>query len=402
MKLSQMIESKYSCVLVGAYQFPAGDASSNRLLSLAKTFQAAGYEPLILNDARGSTLDNSRGECVATYEGIDYLCIAPRRNDRISRLLHRLSRPVRSRRIIGRATHGAAAPPWVSIASGLYTLGMHVAIRFFTGTTLLADVVERHDARQFSRGRLDPYFIRHRFTSFICGVLATKVIVISSTLEKRYARRKSTLVLPPAIDVTKFGVHQTDSGPDRKLRILYMGRPYSKDIFGPMLRGLLEIGPEAADLMSVIVAGVGRRELIECEDVGIELYKSMAGILDVIGLVSHSRILEILQDVDFTFLLRPNAGYARSGFPSKVPESLAAGCPVITNFTSDLGAYLTDGSDSLISTSVGIDDVSTVLRRALSLSPVELQRMSENARATAAQKLDYRNWAQSLALFLQK
>jgi len=85
-----------------------------------------------------------------------------------------------------------------------------------------------------------------------------------------------------------------------------------------------------------------------------------------------------------------------------VPESLAAGCPVITNFTSDLGLYLTDGSDALISKSVEVNDVSSVIRKALSLTTVELQRMSENARATAAQSFDYRNWAPSLASFLQQ
>jgi len=269
-----MIESKYSCVLVGAYQYPAGDASSNRLLSLAKTFQAAGYEPLILNDASGAALDDSKGECIATYEGVDYVCVAPRRTHRIGRLFHRLSRPIRLRRIIGRATHDADPSAWVSIASGLYTLGMHFALTLSTGNALLADIVERHDARQFSRGRLDPYFIRHRLTSLICGIFATKVIVISSALQKLYGGRKSTLVLPPAVDVTKFKAHRTDRSPGRKLRILYMGRPYSKDLFGPMLHALLDIGPKAADSMTIIVAGIDRRELIQCDDVGMELSAS--------------------------------------------------------------------------------------------------------------------------------
>jgi glycosyltransferase involved in cell wall biosynthesis len=104
---------------------------------------------------------------------------------------------------------------------------------------------------------------------------------------------------------------------------------------------------------------------------------------------------------DFTFLLRPDRGYAAAGFPSKVPESLAAGCPVIVNLTSDLGFFLKDGTDSLICDGADIDDVLRALSRALKLNRAELQQMSIEAAATAARYFDYEVWAGPLDTYLR-
>jgi glycosyltransferase involved in cell wall biosynthesis len=51
---------------------------------------------------------------------------------------------------------------------------------------------------------------------------------------------------------------------------------------------------------------------------------------------------------DFMLVFRPNLRFSNAGFPSKIPESLSLGTPIICNVFSDIKLYLTDGKDSFI------------------------------------------------------
>ncbi len=347
------VASGYDCLLVGAFSFPHGDAAANRLLSLAKTLRAAGHRPLVVNDGPSPDESTAPGR-LTSCGGVDYICLPQADGGRLVRATRRSTRPLR----IAAAVRGAGVRRgrlrWVCVPSGLYTIAMHAALRRLLGGRMLVDVVERHDVSQFARGWRDPYLLRHRYTSWLAARLPDKLLVISDELQDRFGGGVDTLVLPPAVDVDEYVPHLPRE-PQGSLRLLYAGSPGRKDLLAEILQAL-----------DRLPAGEHRH----------------------------------LAEADFALLVRPTAGYAKAGFPSKVPESLAAGCPLILNYTSDLRRYLDDGKQVLVCRGSTADDIAEALHRALALSDVEWNAMSIAARETARNRFDYRVWAGPLAEFL--
>jgi glycosyltransferase involved in cell wall biosynthesis len=134
-----------------------------------------------------------------------------------------------------------------------------------------------------------------------------------------------------------------------------------------------------------------------------------AGLLDQLGdtvnplgRVPRSQVLEALQEAHFTVLLRPDRRYSNAGFPSKVPESLAAGVPILLNLTSDLREYLGDGTAALLVDDSSPMEVTRAIRRALQLTPEELSDFRRCARAKAEKYFDYRVYVDSFKAYLEQ
>jgi glycosyltransferase involved in cell wall biosynthesis len=378
----------YDFFVIGAFKYPQGDASAQRLLTLAQASAAAGMRPLVINDGNTHTPRTYRPGTIANARGVDYVCFASAHGGRVRRLAHRASRPMRLARTI-RRLRSQEATIWTVVASGLCTPGVLLVLRLILRSTVIADVVERHDAAQFAQGRRAPYFVRHRFTSWLCGAAADRVIVISSKLARHYARMNpAPLLIPALVDVSEY--HRTDQAMvGSGLTLLYMGNPTGKDSLGIVLDALAELPPSAQARLRFVIAGCDRSELGASPDVGQERLDRLGNMVEAHGFMPRPQLLRLLQEADFTVLIRPTGGYADAGFPTKVPESLAAGCPVLGNLTSDLGDYLVDGHNAVIcEPAPGSRDVSTstvreAVLRTLALTDEERLRMREDARASA-------------------
>ena len=98
-----------------------------------------------------------------------------------------------------------------------------------------------------------------------------------------------------------------------------------------------------------------------------------------------------MKKAHFSILLRPaEQRYAKAGFPTKVPESLSVGTPVICNFSSDLGDFLSDGINCIEVKNCNEEDMSEAVARILKLNESALKELSVNARKLAVEKFDYR------------
>jgi glycosyltransferase involved in cell wall biosynthesis len=64
--------------------------------------------------------------------------------------------------------------------------------------------------------------------------------------------------------------------------------------------------------------------------------------------VPHAKVGEILAASDLLVLARPTSRQAQGGFPTKLAEYLAAGRPVLTTVTGDIGRYLRHNVDAYL------------------------------------------------------
>ncbi len=184
--------------------------------------------------------------------------------------------------------------------------------------------------------------------------------------------------------------------------LLYAGLPGRKDLLREILVALASLAPDERARIEFRLLGPTKQELIKLLGRSASLLNVLAHTVKPMGRVPRHEVLDELQKAHFTVLLRPDKRYANAGFPSKVPESLAAGAPVLLNLTSDLGEYLDDGTAALPVHGCSAVEVAKAIRRALQLGPAELHEFRRCARAKAEQYFDYRLYLDSFETYLEQ
>jgi len=176
---------------------------------------------------------------------------------------------------------------------------------------------------------------------------------------------------------------------------------------GVVLDAVASLDPSERAAVHLTIAGADEAALAANPDVGPERMAIAGTNVSALGYVGRPEVLKLLANADFSVLIRPNAGYAASGFPSKVPESLAAGCPVLCNLTTDLAEYLVDGENALVcptdadGTGVTVESLTMTLRRAIGLHPEAKDTMARSARKSA-DALSTLAWGPVLASWLEE
>lgn len=98
--------------------------------------------------------------------------------------------------------------------------------------------------------------------------------------------------------------------------------------------------------------------------------------------VPHAKVRAILATADLLVLARPMSRQAQGGFPTKLAEYLAAGRPVLTTITGDIGRYLRHGIDAYLVAPGDAEAFAQAMRYALS-NRSKLRTVGQAARATA-------------------
>jgi glycosyltransferase involved in cell wall biosynthesis len=384
---------------LAAYRFPHGDAISNRLLQLVRSATPPGGVAVVVNDWPE---DGSRPPATPGLPPGVRLITLPRRRvggGVLGRWLHRGLRPVRVLAALRDAGIRPGELAGVYLPLGLWNLGTWAVLRAAVRCPVTVDVLERHDRAQFPRWWLTPYFIRHRWASFLAGRLADRIIVISETLERHFVSRgRPTLVVPPQVDCADY-VDPAPPSLDDGLRLLYAGSAGVKDQLAVVLEGIRRLAPDDRARVRLVIAGISREQAGSLSDLDETRPADLDDQVSFLGRVPRDRVLAELRRAHFSVLVRPPVGYAQAGFPSKVPESLAAGCPVLLNHTSDLRRYIVDGREGIVLDGCDAADVRRGIERALRLDDPAWWAMSRAARQRAY-CFDYRAWTPVVSDFV--
>ncbi|MEV6371704.1 glycosyltransferase [Micromonospora musae] len=369
---------------------------SNRLLHLARSATPPGATVVVVNDWPA---DGTRPPVDPPLPAeVQLLTLLPSRGGKLARWWHRQRRPLRVLAALRRAGVRRADLSAVFMPLGLWNLTTWAVLRLAVRRPITVDVLERHDPEQFALGRLTPYFIRHRWGTFLAARLADRIIAISSALHDDFARRRPTLMVPPQVDRAAYAPPAPPPlAPG--LHLLYAGTAGAKDMLAVLMQGIRQLPAAERDRIRLTIAGMTREQAVSLSDLNVGDLDDLAEQVTFLGRVPRADVLAELARSHFSVLVRPVVGYSRAGFPSKVPESLAAGCPVLLNHTSDLDRYIVDGREGLVLTGPTPDDVSGGLLRALALNDDEWQRMSQAARSRA-DEFDYRSWAATVSAFV--
>lgn len=174
------------------------------------------------------------------------------------------------------------------------------------------------------------------------------IIAISDYLYRYYSTRVKTIKIPPLVDLDeeKWGgeaVKDCSLKADNSiLSLIYAGTPSAQK---ERLDIIVDAIEKTAEKRSIFLNVIGITEK-QFEDIYHKKYEG--SFVKFWGRMSNQQVIQMTKAADWTIILREQNKVVKAGFPTKIPETIACGTPVIANRFSNIEEYLNESNSILI------------------------------------------------------
>ena len=371
-------------VIVTENQYPCEDAGAIRQHVTAKLIEKLGYSVFVLGYGK------STNKKILNYDGIDYISFRPISKNKFVRAIFRATV---SRRMVKFVKHKFNNPSLVLVAD-VSEKTFELVSKVFKKSIIIHDSVEWFSEEQFDNAKkARAYKMRDNINRNLVSK-GWRVMAISSYLEEHFSKQCDKVVrIPVIMDVDSMKYRVDIDGNCGKIKIAYVGSPGKKDYLKNIVEGFELLSKELLERVEFHIVGVSNEQLVSMCDVNQSSIENLGDVLFVHGRIPHQDAIGFVQNSDFTVLLRDaSLRYARAGFPTKSVESLASATPIICNLSSDLGLYLKDGKNAFVAEDHMPESLKVALEKAITSSCESRREMRTNARKTAEEDFDYKNY----------
>ncbi len=373
-------------VIITENKYPLGDAGAIRQHATAKILQELGFCVTVVGYGKytGNTLNE--------YEGVKYISLRAKSENKFVRLFYRLLFSFRAVRYVKKHIEKPSVILLVDTLPYGWKLVESYGVK--NNVKLIHDSVEWYSPEEFSNGEKN---IEYKLKEMTNSKIINKnwnVIAISKFLQNHFVSIAENVVrIPVIMDTDSILFKLEKKNTTKKLSFAYVGAPAKKDYLKEILEGFDLLEEEYKDLCELHIIGITESQLINDCGVDKNLVANLNKVLQIHGRLPHGEAIKWVREADHTLLLRDaDLRYAKAGFPTKIVESLSCGTPPVCNFSSDLDMYLKDGENSFISESHRPEDLKNTLTRAINCSLEQRNKMRKSARKTAEEFFDYKNY----------
>ncbi len=343
---------KHKLVIVGWFKFPFGSAAASRIRTLAQGLSQNGFEVLVLTTARISL----RNEDV-TYTGESYWrdiqyqtenCYE--RNDikssRVQRLVSFFKATCKSWISLYNLSHSSEIDGIIIYGRSFISYLPIIIFAKIHRIPIFYDVVEWFPMSRFKYGILNPFFYDDWLGRHLPLLSSQGVLTITTYIANKYTHYKIPCLILPSIFDYSLSQHLEVIGEISKndiFTVLYAGTCKPGDGFENLLNAIKLASyhgcPIRLDVLGTEgLSGLAKKHRQACEkDV---LLRSRVRFL---GRVNDTDYLPILHSADCLVLPRPDCQIVRASFPTRLPEFLSTGRPVLTTDVPDIPRYLDAG-----------------------------------------------------------
>lgn len=376
---------KRRLLIVSYGKYPNGNAGAVRQHTFAKLYQECGYDVVVIG------MGDSTGFTLKEYDGVKYISFRKSPNHTLNKVLNWLLYGKRLKKFI--RTCGMEFTDILVIKT--YFSSVLAWIKRYSkkrGIQLYHDSVEWYSPEEFKLKKWDIAYIKNNRLNVKEINKDFKVVAISNYLFEHYRSRGIDTIKIPVIMDSQSVDFEKETKAD-KLVVSYAGRIGKKDYIGNIIRAFFLLTDAEKEKIELRIMGANQEQISEITGIEKTELKAHQNMIQCMGRVPRTTVLQNLRETDFTVLIRDSSlRYAKAGFPTKVVESLMSGTPVICNISSDLGEYLVDGENAVIAKDMSEQSIVEALRRAIAISPEKRKVMQAQARETAEKCFDYRNY----------
>ncbi|MHA8051673.1 glycosyltransferase [Aquirufa sp. ROCK-SH2] len=387
-------------IYTGSFRFPAVDASSERVLNNARILSELGYEVIFYSFGGPVLSQNLEDSDFGYYQGFKYvvtndLDIVER--NLFSRIINFLIRGTNAFKLI----FSSSIKPDIIIT---YNPSFYFSLRILKfcrkrKIQLISDLTEWYDPNEFLGGKYGLPYLLYGINMKIIQKLVRNKIVISSFLDSYY-RNSNNIILPPLLDPAdeKWSIKEQVLPTFDGVRIIYAGTPTKKDLLETIIDAVILCLEKGLKLQFVIV-GVSLSETSKYVNYNkIQLYPNH---ICFCGRVPQKLVPAYYNASNFSIFLRIPNRKNTAGFPTKLVESMMAGCPVILNYTSDIGEYVIDEYNGFVVSDFSTDSLFLVLEKICNISVREMDILKSNSLKCANENFSFKQHISRMDSFIQ-
>lgn len=382
-------------IYIGAFRFPTYDAGAARVLNMARAMRALGHEVTFI--AWGGKYENEESEDGDEYDGFRYY-ISGELNERriLPKIKGKFAPGARSiemlRQRIEKVDVVVAYNPPYRFNCQLIRLCREHNVRY------AADINEWYANNEL---KITDYLPNWLNMTRVNRTRVKNLILISTYLDRYYSESHNVVV--PAMcnaDDGKWHTERPDAEPREAVTLIYAGNPVKKDKVHEVINAVERVETTMPGKVRLMVLGIDRTTYIARYGKWLD-NRDISDAIEFVGRVKQDDVPKYYARADFMVLLRDQTRKSNAGFPTKFAESMMSGTPVIANLTSDLGRYLTEGSNGYVVAAPTADALCEVLcSKIIGLDRARVDELHDNAKATGMSAFDYRTYIPPMNDFL--
>ena len=389
-------------IYLGAFRFPKQDAASARVLCNAKIMRELGHQVSFISWG-GNSRKEDKVNNQYQYEDFSYVNtheLRQKKESFVSKMRGYVSRGNKTLSLLQSQTH----TDFIIAYNTPYHFNKKL-IQFCNSHSIkiAIDVTEWYDANELG-SILSPIFWLSEWNMRRTIKTFPNKIVISNFLE-RYYTGTNNIFLPPLIDLQdakwKIGLDRGNIHFNSGKVFIYAGSPAKKDCLAVILKAYIIANDHRSDFHFLILGVKENEHIYQLKDSEWEKIRSYKDNFIFLGRRPQDEIPSYYRISDYSIIVRKPTRKNNAGFPTKAAESLSAGCPIITNPTSDLSSVVRDSENGFILRGFDIESVKNGLLKAMDTSTQQVEFMKQNAKNTGERYFDYRNYLSPLKNWLE-
>lgn len=215
------------------------------------------------------------------------------------------------------------------------------------GILLIRDIVEWPVCNFFKGGALHPLYWDNQLGVRKSMIHSDGIIGISKFLTERYRGQKIPALTIPAIIEIPSDIPEYTPIKD-EFNLVYLGALAHRDGPFEMIGAIQKVLSKGLKVTFTIVGspdnhGIGLKLKNICENT-----PALRGRVKFTGHVDDAEVVKRLNSANALLFVRPDDICAKAAFPTRLPEYLITGRPVIVSGVGDIPMYLRNGIDAMI------------------------------------------------------
>jgi glycosyltransferase involved in cell wall biosynthesis len=388
--------------IIGNFEFPVGTASATRVRNLALGLKDAGAEVRIITQAAPIALENVVVDLAGTWEGIPYINTYRKKpNSWIARFWGR-----------GRSTLLMLKQLRTSFQGNTDVVLIYGrAFSINLSALLMAKFHRKRVALEVCEWFVfEPMIIKRSgfflslgdwLSRVLIGHFSDGVIAITHHIAGKYQRMgQRTLIVPSLLGPLR-DTASVQSNKNEHFKILYAGQCKEEDGFDMLCDAIRELRQMGCPAFLEIVGTDGKSGLPAVKRKECEADPWLASVVRFNGRLSDENYVRMLRSVDCLVIPRPPSITTLASFPTRLPEFLVTGLPVVTGDTGDILKYLENGKEIEVVVGGSIPLMVEAFIR-LWEDPVRATQIGAAGRNRALEVFDYSLHGRRAKAFLQE
>ncbi len=368
-------------VIAGHFEYPTGSAAASRIRHFARGLTECGHRVHVISMTLAQSGDSAEvshdGWCMhdtVPYAHAGGVRTAHLRRSAVRKACARLSSWRRALHEAKARIAGLDRTTGVDVLIGYSNMGFgfHGLMPFCRRRQIpvVRDVVEWLGPESFHGGAKNPLYWNAQLSFRWTVPKSDGVIGISKFIVENFSKLGlPTLRVPAIIDPAAFE-HLAPPPPgdaDRPFQLSYLGNMNHRD--GPflMIEAIRQLLAEGHDVLFNIIGNTDPIPAARQARMRVEADALLRERVIFRGRVSDDEVKHRLFTSDALIFTRTSGRASRAAFPTRLPEYLVSGRPVISSNVSDIGEYLRDGKEIVLVKPDSAEALAEGIRRLLQM-----------------------------------